>query len=60
VYDLILMIVNYYIKMIHHFLIKKTLTVVKLTKLFFKKVVLKYKVSNDIIIDRNNLFINVF
>jgi len=39
---------------------KKTLTVVKLTELFFEEVVLKYEVLNNIIIDKNNLFISAF
>jgi len=39
---------------------KKILTAVKLTELFFKEVVLRYEMLNDIIIDENNLFINVF
>ncbi len=60
IYDLILVIVDYYMKMIHYLFIKKTLTVIKLTELFFKKIALKYEVSNDIIINKDNLFINVF
>jgi len=59
-YDLILMIVNHYIKIICYLSIKKTLIVIKLTKLFFKEVVLKYEMSNDIIIDKNSLFISAF
>ncbi len=60
VYDLILMIVDYYIKMMHYLFTKKTLTVVKLAKLFFEKIVLKYEISNDIIIEKISLFINAF
>ncbi len=60
VYDLILIIVNHYMKMIHYLSMKKTLTVVKLTKLFFEKIILRYEISNDIIIDKNSLFINAF
>jgi len=59
-YDLILVIVNHYIKMTRYLLIKKTLTVVKLTELFFEQIALRYEILNDIIINRNNLFINVF
>ncbi len=59
-YDLIFMIVDYYTKMMHYLFIKKTLTVVKLAKLFFKKIALRYEVLNDIVIDRDNLFINAF
>jgi len=60
VYDSILVIVNHYTKMTHYLLTKKTLTVVKLTKLFFKKIALKYEISNDIIIDKDSLFISAF
>ena len=44
----------------HYLLIKKTLTTIKLTELFFKEVALKYKIFNNIIIDRNSLFISAF
>ncbi len=60
VYDLIFMIVNHYIKMMHYLSMKKTLTVVKLAELFFKKIALRYEVSNDIIINKDSLFINAF
>ncbi len=60
VYNLILMIVNHYIKIMHYLSMKKTLIIIKLTKLFFKEVALRYEISNDIIIDKDNLFINVF
>ncbi len=59
-YDSILVIVNHYMKMTRYLLIKKTLTVVKLTELFFEQIALRYEILNDIIINRNNLFINVF
>jgi len=60
VYDLILVIVDHYMKMMHYLSIKKTLTVVKLAELFFKQIPLRYEILNDIIIDKDNLFINVF
>ncbi len=60
VYDLILVIVDHYTKMTHYLSTKKTLTVVKLAKLFFEKIALKYEISNDIIIDRDSLFISAF
>ncbi len=59
-YDLILMIINHYMKMTCYLSMKKTLTVVKLAELFFKKIALRYKISNDIIINKDNLFINAF
>ncbi len=54
------MIVDYYMKMMHYLFIKKILTIVKLVELFFKKIASKYKILNNIIIDRNNLLISVF
>ncbi len=59
-YDLILVIVNHYMKMMYYLFIKKILTVVKLTKLFFEKIILRYEISNDIIINKNSLFITAF
>ncbi len=59
-YDLIFMIVNYYMKMMHYLFTKKTLTVVKLTELFFKQIALRYEISNDIIINKDSLFISAF
>jgi len=60
VYDLILVIVNHYMKMMYYLFMKKILTVVKLTELFFEKIALRYEISNDIIIDKDSLFINAF
>jgi len=54
------MIINHYIKMMHYLSTKKTLTAVKLTELFFEEVTLKYEMLNNIIIDKDNLFINAF
>ncbi len=59
-YDLIFVIVNHYMKMICYLSMKKTLTVVELAELFFEQIALKYEISNDIIINRNGLFINAF
>jgi len=59
-YDSILMIVNHYMKMTCYLFTKKTLTVVKLTELFFEKIALRYEISNNIIINKDNLFINMF
>jgi len=60
VYDLILMIVDYYMKMMYYLSIKKTLTVIKLTELFFEKIALRYEILNDIIINKDSLFISAF
>jgi len=60
VYDSILVIVNCYMKMTCYLSIKKTLTVIELTELFFKKIALRYEILNDIVIDKDNLFISAF
>jgi len=60
VYDLILMIVDHYIKMTRYLSMKKTLTVIELTELFFEKIALRYEILNDIIINKDNLFISAF
>ncbi len=60
VYDSILMIVNHYMKMMHYLFMKKTLTVIKLAELFFKKIALRYEISSDIVIDKDSLFISAF
>jgi len=60
VYDSILVIVDHYMKMMHYLFTKKTLTVVELAELFFEKIVLRYEVLNNIVIDKDSLFISAF
>ncbi len=60
VYDSILVIVDYYMKMTRYLSTKKTLTVIKLAELFFEKIALRYETSSDIVIDRDSLFISAF
>ncbi len=60
IYDSILVIVDHYTKMMHYLFMKKILTVVELAELFFEKIALRYEISNDIIINKDNLFINSF
>ena len=47
-------------KMTRYLFTKKTLTVIKLTELFFEKIALKYEILNDIVIDKDSLFISAF
>ena len=60
VYDSILIIINRYIKMIKYILIIKKIDVAKLTKMFFKKIVLRFNISNKIVNDKKFMFINAF
>ncbi len=48
VYNLLLVIVDHYMKMMHYLFMKKTLTIIKLAELFFEKIALKYEILNDI------------
>jgi len=48
------MIVNHYIKIMHYLSMKKTLIIIKLTKLFLKEVALRYEISNDNNNNNNN------
>ncbi len=59
-YDLILVIVDHYMKMTRYLSMKKTLIVVELAELFFEKIALRYEISSDIVIDRDSLFISAF
>ena len=60
VYNSILMIIDQYIKMIKYISIIKKIDVAKLTKMFFKKIVLRFDMSNEIVNDRKFVFTNAF
>ena len=60
VYDSILMIIDRYIKMIKYVSIIKKIDVAKLTKMFFKKIILHFNMSNEIVSDRKFVFTNMF
>ena len=60
VYDLILIIIDRYIKMIKYVSIIKKTDVAELTKMFFEKIILHFDMSNEIVNDRKFMFINAF
>ena len=60
VYNIILVIVDKCIKIIEYLSMIIKIDVAKLTNLFFKKIVLYFDISADIINDKNSLFINIF
>ena len=60
VYDFILIMINRCIKIIKYILVIIKIIVVKLTKFFFEKIVLRYDVSNDIMNNKKFVFINAF
>ena len=60
VYDSILTIIDRYIKMIKYILIIKKIDVAKLTKIFFKKIILHFDMSDKIVNDKKFMFTNAF
>ena len=46
--------------MIKYILIIKKINVTELTKMFFKKIVLRFDISNEIINDKKFMFTNAF
>ena len=60
VYDVILVIINRYIKIIRYLFMFIIIDVVALTKLFFVEIVYYYNIFYNIINDRGSMFINVF
>ncbi len=56
VYDVILMIVDCYIKMTWYISISKTLTAMQLADIFFEKIVCCYRTLKEIVSDRDLIF----
>jgi hypothetical protein len=56
VYDVILMIVDRYIKMTQYISISKTLTAMQLADIFFEKIVCRYRTLKEIVSDRGSIF----
>ena len=51
---------NRFIKIIKYLFIKITINVVTLTKIFYNKIIYRYNILNDIVNDRDFIFINNF
>ncbi len=60
VYNLIFVIINRCIKMIKYILIITRINVAELTKVFFKKIVLRFNMLINIISDRDFVFTSAF
>jgi len=56
VYDVILMIVDHYIKMTQYISISKTLIAMQLADIFFEKIVCHYRTLKEIVSDRDSIF----
>ena len=57
---MILVVVNRYIKMLYYIPTIKKINAIKLTKLFFMEITLKFGILDSIIIDRESIFISTF
>ena len=51
---------NKYIKIIRYLLIIKKINIMKLSDLIYKKIVFKFDIFNNVIINRESIFINTF
>ena len=60
VYNVILVIINRYIKMIKYLFMFIIIDVAALTELFFIEIVYRYDMFYDIVNDRDFVFISVF
>ena len=60
VYNVILIIINRYIKIIIYLFMFIIIDVVALTKLFFIKIVYRYNIFYNIVNNRDFMFTNVF
>ena len=60
IYNVILMIINRFTKIIKYLFIKITIDIVTLTKMFYNKIIYRYNILNDIVNDRDFIFINNF
>ena len=60
VYDVCLMIVNKYTKMILYIFITKKFNVVNLIEILFEKIVLMFETSTNIVFDRKSIFTNAY
>ena len=60
IYNVILIIINRFIKMIKYLFVKIMIDVITLTKVFYNEIIYRYNMLNDIVNDRDFIFINNF
>ena len=59
-YDVILVIVDHYIKMTQYISVNKTFNAMKLADIFFKQIMCCFETSKKIVSDKDSIFINSF
>ena len=60
IYNAILIVVNRFTKIIKYLLITIKIDAAKLAKVFHTKIIYRYEISNNIISDRDSIFISEF
>jgi len=60
VYDFILIIVNYLIKMTQYISVIKKFTVIKLANIYIEQIICCYEELKDIVSDWESIFINIY
>ena len=60
IYNVILIIINRFIKIIRYLIINTIINIAKLMKIFYIKMIYYYNILNDIINNKNSIFINIF
>ena len=60
IYNLILIMINHCIKIIKYIFIIKKIIIVELIKMFFKKIILHFEISINIMSDKEFIFINIY
>ena len=60
IYNVILIIINRFIKIIKYLFMKITIDVITLIKMFYNEIIYRYNILNNIINNRDFVFINNF
>ena len=60
IYNVILIIINRFTKIIKYLFMKITIDVITLTKIFYNKIIYRYNILNDIVNNRDFIIINNF
>ncbi len=60
IHDVILVVVDRYIKMVRYISANKTLTAIQLADMFFEKIVCCYETLKEIVSDRGSIFMSSY
>ena len=60
IYDFILIMIDHYIKMIRYFSCRKTINAFELTKIILNEIIKHYDIFQNIISNKNTVFISRF